>query len=121
MPSSRSSIFACSLASPELMPLSSSGVSTFSTAVRNGKRLNSWNMKPMLSRRKAVIWASESVEVSTSLITISPEERRSKWPIMFRSVVFPHPEGPIIAIMSPCLTVRSIPWRAWTSLDLPSL
>ena len=41
IPSSRSIIFACSLASPELTPRSSKGVSTFSTAVRNGKRLNS--------------------------------------------------------------------------------
>ena len=121
MPNSRSIIFACSLANPEFKPRSSRGVSTFSTALKKGKRLKSWKMNPILSLRNAVFSPSDSLEVSTPSIIICPVERRSKLPIMFSKVVFPHPDAPMIAIMSPFLTVKSTPRRAWTSFDLPSL
>ena len=78
-------------------------------------------MNPILSLRKAVFSPSDSLEVSTPSIIICPDERRSKLPIMLSRVVFPHPDAPMIAIMSPFLTVRSTPRRAWTSFDLPSL
>ena len=42
----------------------------------------------------------------------SPAVARSRRPMMFRSVVLPQPEGPIIMMNSPCLTLRSKSRRA---------
>ena len=59
---------------------------------------------------KSVI--AEGLAVSMLSIMIFPSELRSRCPIMFKRVVFPHPEGPMIAIMSPFRTARSNPRMA---------
>src|SRR2546428_9622111 len=44
-----------------------------------------------------------------------PAVGRSRQPMIFISVDFPDPEGPMIATYSPCVTIRSMPERAWIS------
>jgi len=48
---------------------------------------------------------------------IDPEVALSRPPMMLRRVVFPEPEGPIRAIISPSFTVRFSPLTARISME----
>ena len=74
--------------------LSKSGMATFSTVVRWGKRWKSWKTKPTLFRRKVASAFSLSPQMSTSSTWTFPESGRRIPEIIDRSVVFPLPDGP---------------------------
>ena len=66
----------------------------------------------MLSR---LIFSNFPFEIFLILLPLtitSPVKLLSMQPITLSRVVFPEPEGPIIAIISPSLTVKSIPAKA---------
>src|SRR5215217_4437812 len=90
------------------LPATRSGSSMFSIAERTGIRLYDWKMKPIFSALKRVLLLSDI------LFMDSPSERSSRPESTFKSVVFPLPEGPIMATISPRLTPRSTPLSART-------
>ena len=79
----------------------SAGRSTFSSAESVGMRLKNWNTKPILSRLRSVNFLSESPESSVPPTITRPEDGLSRAPRMCKSVLFPDPEGPMIAANSP--------------------
>jgi hypothetical protein len=97
--------------------VSSSGSSTFRSAVIAGRRLYIWKTNPTWRARHAVSFPSERLEIVTPSTAIVPEVGRSSPPIRFRRVDFPDPDGPIRARNSPWATVRASPSR--TSIFSP--
>lgn len=83
---------------------------------RVSRRLKSWNTKPRLSRRKA---QSSFCLISAMFLparTTCPPVGLSRDAMMFKSVVLPEPDSPIIATYSPCSTVKFTLSRACTLL-----
>src|SRR5216684_1367292 len=72
-------------------------------------------MKPILVARKSVFALSPRDESRWPAIQTSPEVKSSIPDRQFSKVVFPHPEGPMIATISPFRMSRSTPRSAWTS------
>ncbi len=73
---------------------------------RVSSRLKSWKTKPRLSRRKA---QSSFCRMSARFLPDKmtwPEVGLSRDAMMFKSVVLPEPDSPIIATYSPCSTVK---------------
>src|SRR5947209_5612374 len=96
------------------------GSSTFSTAVSTGRRLYVWKTNP-IRRERYRLFALSSIEASeTPSMRTSPEVRSSRPEKQFRRVVLPHPDGPMIAIISPRGITRFTPRSAWT-LTAPEL
>jgi hypothetical protein len=86
------------------------GTSTFSSAVRFGRRLCSWNTMPTWRARK---WLrSDSRARSWPATTRLPESGRSSAAIRCTRVDLPQPEGPMMATCSPPATDRLMPSSA---------
>ena len=62
---------------------------------------NCWNTRPILSRRMSVSFRLLSREISTPSSSTSPRLGLSMHPMMFIMVLFPDPEGPMMATHSP--------------------
>ncbi len=71
-------------------------------------------MKPMRAARKLVFAESSIAVRSFPSMRILPEVTSSMPLRQLSSVVFPQPEGPMMATISPLSMVRSIPRRALT-------
>src|SRR5918992_981054 len=71
-------------------------------------------MKPILSALKRVRLLSDIPEMDSPPIKTSPRSNSSRPERQLRSVVFPQPEGPMTATISPRAIERSTPRRAWT-------
>ena len=78
------------------------------------RRLKSWKTKPRLSRRKAEISFSPRVQMLRMFRKISPLVGLSSPANMFKSVVLPEPDSPIMAVNSPCSTVKATSAKACT-------
>ena len=74
-------------------------------------------MKPILSPRSLVRSLSEMFEISLSSKYISPRLTVSRDDKQLSNVVFPLPEGPVIARISPLEISRDTPRRAETSVS----
>src|SRR5947209_14402486 len=72
-------------------------------------------MNPIFIARKSVLPLSLNVESRCPAIHTSPEVNSSMPDRQLRSVVLPHPDGPITATISPLRTSRSRPRSAWTA------
>src|SRR5215203_3129026 len=71
-------------------------------------------MKPIFWALKRVRLLSDIPFMDSASTWTSPSERSSRPERTFNSVVFPDPEGPMMATISPRLTPRSTPRRALT-------
>src|SRR5215217_3145342 len=71
-------------------------------------------MNPILSALKRVRFLSDIREMDSPPTKTSPRSNSSRPERQLRSVVFPHPEGPMTATISPRVIERSTPRRAWT-------
>src|SRR5215213_7628581 len=100
-----------------LSPAMSAGRRTFSSAERVGMRLKNWNTKPIRSRLRSVSFRSESPESSVPPTITRPEEGLSRAPRMCSSVLFPDPEGPIIAVNSPLVSSSETSLSALTVVE----
>ena len=79
-----------------------------------------WNTKPIFRSRTWARAASSRVRTSTPSRENRPRVGTSRQPMMFISVDFPEPDGPMMATNSPRSTRRSTAVRAVTSsLPLP--
>ena len=103
-------------ASRDGVPSSSSGIDTFSAAVRPARRLKSWKTKPMERRRSCACSRADSPATSTPPMTAVPLVADSSVPAIVSMLLLPDPLGPITATSSPATTVRSTLRRAWTVL-----
>src|SRR2546426_2733287 len=72
-------------------------------------------MNPIFIARKSVLPLSLKVESRCPAIHTSPEVNSSMPERQLRSVVLPHPDGPMTATISPRRTSRSNPRSAWTA------
>src|SRR2546422_3398025 len=72
-------------------------------------------MNPIFIARKSVLPLSLKVESRCPAIHASPEVNSSMPERQLRSVVLPHPDGPMTATISPRRTSRSNPRSAWTA------
>src|SRR3989442_14653148 len=72
-------------------------------------------MNPIFMARKSVFPLSLNVESRCPAIHTSPEVNSSMPERQLRSVVLPHPDGPMTATISPLRTSRSNPRSAWTA------
>ena len=75
-----------------------SGRVMFSSAVSTGSRLNAWKMKPILSRRSSVSFASLSGPSSTPSMTTVPPVGVSRPASQCINVDLPEPEAPMMAV-----------------------
>lgn len=91
----------------------------FSSAVSVGSRLNAWKMKPILSRRNCVSCLSFSVDSSVSPMRTEPLLKLSSPATQCISVDLPEPEGPMIAVNSPC-GKSTVTWFRATTCVSPS-
>src|ERR687897_1669332 len=71
-------------------------------------------MNPILSALKRVRFLSDIREMDSPPTKTSPRSNSSRPERQLRSVVFPQPEGPMTATISPRAIERSTPRRAWT-------
>src|ERR671911_1652968 len=71
-------------------------------------------MKPILSALKRVRFLSDIPAMDSPPIRTSPRSNSSRPERQLRSVVLPHPEGPMTATISPRAIERSTPRRART-------
>ena len=83
-----------------LLPANVIGSRMFSRAVSDGMRLYCWKMKPSRSRRSKVSWVLFSCEMSVSPMYADPDVSRSSPATHCMRVLFPEPEGPMIAVNS---------------------
>ena len=74
--------------------------------VNVSSRLNSWNTKPRLSRRKVATSLSFILPSSLPSSTIVPPVGLSSAARRFKSVVLPEPDSPIMATYSPSSTLK---------------
>src|SRR5437870_11402363 len=72
-------------------------------------------MNAIFIARKSVFALSLKVESRWPAIHTSPDVKSSMPDRQFRRVVLPHPEGPMIATISPFRISTFRPRRAWTS------
>src|SRR2546429_9093941 len=72
-------------------------------------------MNPIFIARKSVFALSPRVESRWPAIHPSPDVKSSIPDRQFRRVVFPQPDGPMMATISPFRMSRSSPRSAWTS------
>jgi len=91
------------------------GSTMFSSAVRTGRRLNDWKMKPILSRRSSVRRRSSRLESSTPSTRAVPLVGRSSPARRCMSVDLPEPEGPMMAAKRPCAKSTETPANASTA------
>ena len=78
--------------------------STFSVAVKPGKRLKLWKMKLTVSRRSAKRSLRLDAVMSRPPTFTDPDDAVSKAPMMLSVVVLPLPEGPSTTTNSPAST-----------------
>src|SRR5260221_2587427 len=90
--------------------------STFSIAVSDGKRLNCWKTNPSERRRMPT---SVLLPARTPSIVTSPPVGVRMQPRIERKVVFPEPDGPSSATISPRSISKLMPLRTRT-LSRPS-
>ena len=83
------------------------GMPAFSSAVNSGSRWWNWNTKPTWRLRNAVNSASRIEAIEVSPMRIVPPSVASSPPSTCSSVLFPTPEAPTIATISPFSTDRS--------------
>jgi hypothetical protein len=95
----------------------STGNRTFSSAESVGIRLKNWNTKPIRSRLRSVSFLSDNPESSVPPTTTRPEEGLSSAPRMCNSVLFPEPEGPMIAANSPFGNPSDTAFSARTAVE----
>jgi hypothetical protein len=101
---------------PDFLPAMSTGSRTFSSAESVGMRLKNWNTKPIRSRLRSVSLLSDSPESSVPPTITRPDVGLSSAPRMCSSVLFPDPEGPMIAANSPFGNSRVTSLRARTAV-----
>src|SRR5438067_3106158 len=87
----------------------------FWATVSVGIRLNAWNTKPTRLRRRIVSRRSPSLMRSTSPRATEPEVGRSRPAATCRNVLFPDPDGPMIAVKEPRSSPTLIPSSATTA------
>src|SRR3954463_12802366 len=87
----------------------------FWATVSEGRRLKAWKTKPIRSRRRTVSLRSLSFARLVSPSTTVPDVGRSSPAAMLRKVLFPEPEGPMIAVNEPRGSVTLTPSRATTA------
>src|SRR3712207_8628331 len=75
-------------------------------------RLYVWKMKPIFSALKRVRFLSDIPEMDSPPTNTSPLSNSSRPDRQLRSVVLPHPEGPMMATISPRGILKSTPRRA---------
>ena len=85
-----------------------------SATLKVSNKLKSWKTKPRLSRLKAEICLSEIFVRSFPSNKTSPLVGLSNEARIFKSVVFPLPDSPIIAIYSPSSTSKETSFKAST-------
>ena len=98
-----------------LRPARLSGSRMFSSALRVGTRLKDWKTKPTRSRRRVVRSLSLSLPSEVPSTTASPEVGVSSAARQCMRVDLPEPEGPMMAVNSPCIRSTVTPSRARTS------
>ena len=94
------------LASRTVVPLTTSGTMTLSSAVRIGRRKNVWNTKPTVSLRKRESSASSIRSRWRPPTSTSPDVGVSSPPTRLSTVVLPVPLRPTSATKAP----SSITW-----------
>lgn len=72
-------------------------------------------MKLTVRRRNAARWALDAPLTSLPATRTDPDVGTSSAPIMFNSVVFPHPDGPTMATNEASSTCKLTPSSAVTS------
>ena len=77
-----------------------------SSTEKVSSRSKSWNTKPRLLRRKALISRSEMADISCPSSLTVPPVGLSSAARMLRSVVLPLPLSPMMATYSPCSTLK---------------
>ena len=87
-----------------------------SRRVKMSSRLNSWNTKPRLSRRKAAASDSRTADMSRPSSSTRPAVGLSSAARIFSRVVLPEPDSPMMATYSPSSTEKSTCRRAVTWL-----
>ena len=80
------------------LPASVSGRIMFSSALSVGIRLYCWKMNPSRSRRSSVRSVLLSPDSAVSPMYTSPDVSRSSPATHCISVLFPEPDGPMIAV-----------------------
>ena len=104
------------LRSSALIPRAAIGSSMFSDAVSVGIRFMFWKTCPTVSRLKLTSSPVDRFVRSVSKTLTEPALALSKPPMMFSSVVFPLPLGPMMLIISPLRTFTFKPLSACTSI-----
>ena len=93
-----------------------SGIAAFSRALSSSSSSPCWNTKPKCSRRSRARSSADSswtaTEPSAAWKRTCPESGTDIPARAWSSVVFPEPEGPVIATDSPGAIVRLTPSRA---------
>ena len=97
-------------------PAKTKGRRILSSMEKVSSRLNSWNTKPRLSRRKAARSRSGMVSRLLPDKSTSPAVGLSRAARIFSRVVLPEPDSPMMATYSPSCTEKDTPFRAWTRL-----
>src|SRR6266849_5599996 len=114
-PTSPSHRSADSRASPRPVPRINRGIATFSPAVKSGRRWCRCQTNPIARFRKSASAESGSVssafEPKYTVPLVGVSSAASRW----SSVLFPAPEGPTMATISPSRTARSTPASTVTS------
>ena len=90
---------------------------TFSRAVNRGSRLKFWKTKPIRRLRTQARSVSDSRVTSPPSISCRPDVGRSRKPSRLISVVFPEPDAPISATISPRAIESETPRSTGTSID----
>ena len=100
-------------ASFSFVPQIRAGIIAFSNAVNSVRRWWNWNTKPISLFLKADSSLSESPVISLPFTIISPLSALSNVPIMFKRVVFPAPDIPLILTISASLICKLISFNTW--------
>ena len=82
-------------------------MATFSTALNSGSRWWNWKTNPTCRFRNATRASSPAVDSSVPAIVMRPPSMASSPPTQCSSVLFPTPEAPTTAIISPSSTASS--------------
>ncbi len=77
-------------------------------------RLKPWKMKPISSRSSLVVARVLRSSTRRPFSQTSPESGSSRQPIMWSIVDLPHPDGPMMATISPAPTFTEAPRSAST-------
>src|SRR3954470_19007333 len=87
----------------------------FWPTVSDGIRLKAWKTNPMLWRRRIVRRRSLSLVSSVSPSVTAPDVGRSRPAAMWRNVLLPDPDGPMIAVNDPRARPTLTPSSATTA------